>query len=283
MEAIEQLDLLSEKLVLFQKAGKSIGFVPTMGFLHQGHLSLIAASKAENDLTVCSIFVNPTQFNNPQDLEKYPRNTKHDLEMLEQAACDLVFLPSVEAIYPEKAVATSYDFGILSTVMEGQYRPGHFDGVATVVKRFFDIIKPNKAYFGEKDRQQLAVVSKLVQLEQLPIQVIGCPTSREADGLAMSSRNERLSEQERKAAALIPQTLHYTQQQAGKTSIEELKETIKKRFAENRLLRLEYFELVHPDTFENIHHWEDTHHPAACIAAYAGEVRLIDNMLLEII
>ncbi len=185
----------------------SVGFVPTMGALHQGHLSLVSTSVLENDLTVASIFVNPTQFNNADDLKNYPRTVEDDLQKLEMAKCDAVFMPSSEEMYPDGEVSDHFNFSGLENVMEGTFRPGHFQGMATIVKRLLTAVKPTKAYFGEKDYQQLAIIRKLVEIEKIPIDIIGCPTSREPDGLAMSSRNLRLTAQQRTAAPVIYETL----------------------------------------------------------------------------
>jgi pantoate--beta-alanine ligase len=221
-----------------QQLGKTIGFVPTMGALHAGHISLIEQSKQENDLTVCSIFVNPTQFNNPADLEKYPRTLEKDAKMLEDAGCDVVFAPSAALMYPTLPVL-KMDFGILETVMEGKFRPGHFNGVGIVVSKLFNIIKPNRVYFGLKDLQQVAVIKQMVKDLNFDLELIACSTLREADGLAMSSRNMRLSEEDRGVASQIYQTL-----QKVKNDLEQEKSAlVAKRTAKNYLKRFEKFRL----------------------------------------
>ena len=199
----------------------SIGFIPTMGTLHKGHLSLLQRSKDENDISLCSIFVNPIQFNNKQDLEKYPRTLEEDCRKLEQAGCDIVFAPSVDEMYPEK-VKMQYDFGHLDKVMEGKHRPGHFNGMAVVVKKLFDICIPHRAYFGEKDFQQLMIIRELVKMNKIPVTVIGCAIIREDDGLAMSSRNTRLSPHERSIAPEIHKTLLWMKHQAEQRTVETI-------------------------------------------------------------
>ena len=258
---------------------KSIGFVPTMGALHVGHISLIEASKKENKITVCSIFVNPKQFNNQDDLIKYPRNIDADLEKLSHANCDVVFIPSVEEMYPVK-MEKEFDFGILSTVMEGEHRPGHFNGVAIVVERLFDIIKPNNAYFGEKDFQQLSVIKALVQQLKLPIKIIGCPIIREDNGLAMSSRNQRLTKIEYNAASEISKALKYVSQNKNKHSVLELKKYFNNYLSKNKLLTTEYFEIVDGNSLHPINQWNETQHYIAFTAVMVGGVRLIDNMTI---
>ena len=223
MEIFDEIQLLKTKLTELKGQGKSIGFVPTMGALHQGHLSLIEKSNLENDYTVCSIFVNPIQFNNPNDLEKYPRNLDGDIEMLNAQLCDFIFAPTVTEMYPKYLPKEEFYFGYLEEVMEGKFRPGHFYGVAVVVKRLFDIVEPNKAYFGIKDFQQLTIIRELVRYSQLPIEIVACPIIREADGLAMSSRNVRLSKEQRQAAPFIYQTLLKVKKKATELPIEELK------------------------------------------------------------
>ncbi len=256
---------------------KSIGFVPTMGALHQGHISLVEAAKKNNDIVVVSIFVNPIQFNNPDDLKKYPRTLEEDSIMLKEAHCDLIFYPTVEEMYPEEAIKT-YNFGELEKVMEGAFRPGHFNGVAVVVKKLFDIIGANNAYFGKKDFQQLAVIRKLVELEKIPINIIACPTEREADGLAMSSRNRRLTPKERPQAAEIFKALTYVKNQRAQYSPQELEKKALEFLAKD--FKAEYFQIVDGYSLQNISSWDDTNYPVACVAAHLGSVRLIDNLEL---
>lgn len=268
---------------LLSCANKTIGFVPTMGALHQGHLSLMAKAIEENDLMVCSIFVNPTQFNNKEDLEKYPRHTDKDLALIQNAFADdaklVIFLPDVTEIYPNK-IEKSYDFGNLSLVMEAQHRPGHFDGVGMVLERFFDIVQPTKAYFGEKDFQQLAVVRNLVKQLKLPVQIIGCPIVREANGLAMSSRNERLTTEQKEQAANIYKLLQITKQQAKTLTVEEVKNNFTNVIKNIPALQLEYLEIADGNTLTSIENWEETTYCVAFVAVFVGNVRLIDNVTL---
>lgn len=258
---------------------ESIGFVATMGALHIGHISLIEVSKKQNSLTVCSIFVNPKQFNNQQDLIKYPRNVDADIEKLAAANCDVVFIPSVEEMYPNK-IEKEFQFGILSTVMEAEYRPGHFNGVAIVVERLFDIIKPNKAYFGEKDFQQLSVIQALVNQLKLPIKIIGCPIVRENNGLAMSSRNERLTEVEFNAASNINKALTFVRHNKNKLSIAELKSFYADLLSKNKLLTIEYFEIADGNTLNPIKEWGEADYCIAFTSVNVGGIRLIDNMTI---
>jgi len=259
-------------------SGKTIGFVPTMGALHKGHLNLVRRSCNENDITGCSIFVNPIQFNNPEDLLKYPRTIESDLELLEKTGCDVVFIPTVEEMYPEPLTG-KYDFGDLERVMEGEQRPGHFNGVATVVKKLFDIFQPDRAYFGEKDFQQLRIIQALVEMENIPVEIIPCATVREADGLAMSSRNRRLSSAERKLAPEIYKSLLRIREMATKMPVTEVKETSAAWLA-HKGFKVDYFELVDSTTLDPIETWEESSSVIACVAAFLGKVRLIDNLIL---
>jgi len=268
---------LREALSEDRSAGKTVGFVPTMGALHQGHLELVKRSVSENDVSVVSIFVNPTQFNDPGDLLKYPRTLEADCDLLRSVACTYVFAPDAEEIYPEPDTRL-FDFGDLVTGMEGRFRPGHFNGVAQVVSRLFDIVKPDKAYFGEKDFQQLAVVRELVRQSGLSIQIMACPIVREKDGLAMSSRNRRLDEKQRKQAVIISETLFESMEMKKNLSVPDLKREVTNRINAAPGLQVEYFEIVAGSTLQPIEKWEDTNYPVGCIAVFAGEVRLIDNV-----
>ena len=263
-----------------QSLGKKVGFVPTMGALHQGHLSLVHQSIRQNDSTIVSIFVNPIQFNNADDLKKYPRTLDNDLELLESEGCNMVFAPSVEEMYPQ-VPTESYSFGLLEQVMEGFYRPGHFNGVAIVVRRLFDILRPHRAYFGEKDYQQLVIIRKMVEQFQLPVETIGCPIVREPDGLAMSSRNRRLAASERAQASFIYQNLVFAQGNAGKLTVKDLKNEIIRRFQNHPSFRLEYFEFSDSSSLLSFYDWNDAANIRAFIAVYLGEVRLIDNIVLK--
>lgn len=262
-----------------QRAGKTIGFVPTMGALHAGHISLVKKAKHENDLAVCSIFVNPTQFNNPEDLKKYPRTLEKDCEMLEVAGCDVVFAPSAEEMYPSLP-QLRMDFGSLETVMEGKFRPGHFNGVGIVVSKLFNVVKPEKAYFGLKDLQQVAVIRRMVQDLSFDLEIIPCPTMREADGLAMSSRNTRLSAEARTLAPQIYKALNLAKQtlQEG-ASAEAAQAVVKQHLEAYPAFELEYFEVADFDSLESIEAKIADGKTALCIAAFLDGVRLIDNIV----
>ncbi len=262
-----------------QRAGKTIGFVPTMGALHAGHISLIERAKTENDLAVCSIFVNPTQFNNPDDLKKYPRTLERDCEMLLPAGCDVVFAPSAEEMYPSLP-QLKMDFGTLETVMEGKFRPGHFNGVGIVVSKLFNIVKPEKAYFGLKDLQQVAVIRRMVQDLSFDLEIIPCPTLRETDGLAMSSRNTRLSPEARALAPQIYKVLNLAKEQlqAG-ASVSEMQVAVNEHFANFPAFAPEYFEAADFDTLLPIEAKIADGKTALCVAAFLGGVRLIDNIV----
>lgn len=264
---------------LKQHQGQSVGFVATMGALHQGHLSLIDTSKKQNTITICSIFVNPTQFNNKEDLMNYPKNIRQDLRQLEKNSCDVVFIPSVEEIYPEKD-NTKFDFGMLSNVMEGEHRPGHFSAVANVVKRFFEIIQPTVAYFGEKDFQQLAVIRALVRQLQIPIKIVGCPIVREENGLAMSSRNQRLSEEEKQKAGVIYTALNELKNNYNKDTLPNLKQKAIATLVKDAEMQVEYFEIADGQSLQPIKNWEDSNYCVAFVAVNVGPVRLIDNMTI---
>ncbi len=262
-----------------RNADKLIGFVPTMGALHQGHLALVERAVAENDLVVCSIFVNPIQFNNPNDLKHYPRTLKKDLASLEKVNCDVVFHPTAEEMYPREEELPQYNFGLLEQVMEGRYRPGHFNGVAVVVKKLLQMVLPHRAYFGEKDYQQLAIVRELVKKDNIATEIVPCPTVREPDGLAMSSRNTRLSVEERQLAPLIYETLVEAKDRYRSATAEEVIAWVTERFSAHESFRLEYFELSDPVTLQPVRGRKPSGPVVACIAAFLGEVRLIDNMV----
>jgi len=261
---------------------RTLGFIPTMGALHSGHLSLVKKSCSENDFTICSIFVNPTQFNNSQDLKKYPSQLNSDLALLEESGCDFVFTPSIEEIYPENYQPKTYSFGLLENVMEAVNRPGHFNGVAMVVSRLFSIVKPQKAYFGEKDFQQLAIVKSMVIQDKTPVQIISCPIVREPSGLAMSSRNSRLTEHQRRASSRIYSRLCELLKMQPNHTIAELKNWVLQEFNKDSDLVLEYFEISNPNTLAPSFNWSSSATHIACIAIFVGEVRLIDNILLRI-
>lgn len=263
-------------------SGKTIGFVPTMGALHEGHLELIRAAGAQNDVTVCSIFVNPTQFNNAEDFRLYPRIEQEDARKLEAAHCDILFLPTAATMYP-KAAKINFNFGELETVMEGAHRPGHFNGVALIVSKLFHVVQPHKAYFGQKDLQQYAIINQMVTDLDFNLELVCFPIVRETDGLAMSSRNRRLTEKQREIAPQLYQTLQLAekmlQQNAGVSAVKSAVTEHLKQFPE---IRLEYFEIADAETLQPV--TEETPRPqtiALCIAAFLGEIRLIDNIIFK--
>ncbi|MBT8318304.1 MAG: pantoate--beta-alanine ligase [Lutibacter sp.] len=262
------------------KKGASIGFVPTMGALHKGHLSLIKQAKKENDIVVVSIFVNPTQFNKQEDLINYPKTIDTDLSLLKSVYCDLVFTPTAEEIYSNNIKSQVFDFDGLEHQMEGKFRDGHFNGVGTIVKRLFEIVTPHKAYFGEKDFQQLQIIRKLVQKHHIPVKIIGCDIFRENDGLAMSSRNSRLTEEYRNASPFIYQTLKKAKIKFGTISAHDVVQWVENEFKNQPLLELEYFEIADEATLQSIKNKEPKQKYRAFIAVFAGKIRLIDNISL---
>ena len=261
------------------RQSKSVGFVPTMGALHSGHLHLIEAAKKECQITICTIFVNPTQFNNPDDFANYPNTLDSDLEKLQKLNCDIVYAPSINDVYAKSEKAKEFDFGTLANVMEGRFRPGHFNGMATIIEKFFNIISPTKAFFGQKDLQQLQIVKALVKQINAPIEIVSIPTTREKNGLAMSSRNKLLSQSAKNKATLIYNCLNYclTNKEKG---IENLKLHITHQFGQQENLQLEYAEFVDLNTLLPINKWQAKNESAICIAAYIDGVRLIDNIIL---
>jgi pantoate--beta-alanine ligase len=279
MRVFYQIAPLREHLRQQRMAGKSVGFVPTMGALHAGHASLIKTSCQANDLTVCSIFVNPIQFNNSEDLAKYPRTLETDSILLQAAGCDVVFVPTAEEIYPESPLL-KFDFGDLERVMEGQFRPGHFNGVGIVVSKLFNIVQPDRTYFGQKDLQQVAVVRRMMIDLGFQIELHPCPTLREADGLAMSSRNRNLLPEHRPIAALIFSTLTTAKEKilAGET-IETIKTFVSQVFSTAPPFNLEYFEISNTYTLQPVTVQQPEGQNALCIAAFLGKVRLIDNFV----
>ena len=261
---------------------KSIGFVPTMGALHKGHLSLLEKSLSENDITVMSIFVNPTQFNNAEDLDKYPRTLERDVQIMQELSNNIiVYAPEVADIYEGNTVSESFDYDGLENQMEGKHRPGHFDGVGTIVKRLFEIVQPNKAYFGEKDFQQLQIVKKLVSKYNIPVDVIGCPIHREANGLAMSSRNERLSESAREKAAIIYQILNSAKEIFQTNSAEQTIKFVENEFKKHPEFELEYFEIADEATLLPVSEKESEKKYRGFIAIFIENIRLIDNISLN--
>ena len=277
MKLVHTINELRVELEIQRKTGKKIGLVPTMGALHEGHASLVRRAVKENDIVVVSDFVNPTQFNDKNDLLKYPRTLEADCELLEKEGAAYVFAPSVEEVYPEPDTR-QFSYAPLDTVMEGKYRPGHFNGVCQVVSKLFMMVEPDVAYFGEKDFQQLAIIREMVKQMNFPLQIVGCPIVREADGLALSSRNARLSDEQRKQALDISQTLFKSKEYAGSHTVEETLKFVEESIAAAEGLELEYFEIVDGLTLQKIASWEDTDYVVGCITVFCGEVRLIDNI-----
>ncbi len=280
MKVYSKISALQEDIAYLKSEGKTIGFVPTMGALHYGHISLVSSAISQCDITVVSIFVNPTQFNNVDDLSNYPRKLEADIYLLSEIDCDIVFAPEVVEMYPEKSVAVDLDLdlGILAKVMEGKFRPGHFRGVVNIVSRLFECVKPDKAFFGLKDFQQVSVIRYMTNYFHLPVEIIACPTLRELSGLAMSSRNTRLSLSQKEDALIIYKSLILAKELATTNSPNSVKNKIRDFFQKGNLV-LEYFEIVNPVTLESLEgDWVSG--ATACIVAYCGEVRLIDNMEL---
>jgi len=271
---------LSRHLLTFQNEEKTIGLVPTMGALHQGHASLVEKAAAENDIVLVTIFVNPTQFNDLSDLNHYPRTLDQDLELLRQLDADLVFVPSIKEMYPEEDKQV-FDLGMLDKVMEGKHRQGHFNGVAQIVSKLFLLTHPDRAYFGQKDFQQLVVIRRLVEILELDISIVACPIIRENDGLAMSSRNVRLTKEERKLAPFIYETLILADEKKEAMTPAQLKEWVSLQFKKQDAMELEYFEIVEDKGLTAIEEWDEKVNKVACLAVLLGEVRLIDNLKFD--
>jgi len=283
MQIIQDKASLQAFVVKQRQEGKSIGFVPTMGALHQGHLSLIEACRAENEIVICSIYVNPTQFDNKTDLAKYPKNLHSDATLLVDASVDILFAPEDDEMYPEglETISSTISFGKLESVMEGKHRKGHFAGVGLVVSKLFHIVKPDRAYFGQKDLQQYAVIRQMVADFSFGIELKRCPIVRETDGLAMSSRNVRLTERERFVASKLHETLQSAKNmlQEGK-SLNEIKDTAIANICKHKDFKIEYFEIVDLKTLQSLSEMQKEP-MAICVAAYLGQVRLIDNIIAE--
>lgn len=277
MKIVNSIKDLKQYLAAEKQDNMRIGFVPTMGALHAGHLSLVKRCVEENDVCVVSVFVNPTQFNDKHDLETYPRTLDKDCALLESAGCKYVFAPSVEEMYPEPDTRT-FDFGTVSQVMEGARRPGHFNGVAQIVSKLFYAVEPDNAYFGEKDFQQIAVIRAMVKQLNIPVKINACPILREADGLALSSRNTRLTPEQRQKAPLIARTLKESVNFALEKSVQEVIDYVVNTINSDPVMRVEYYEIVDGNTLESIQNWSDTDYAVGCITVYCGEVRLIDNI-----
>ena len=277
MKIIHTIKELQDELSRYTSEGQTVGFVPTMGALHAGHISLVKFSVKENDVTVVSIFVNPTQFNDKEDLKKYPRTLEADCRLLEPVGVDYVFAPSVEEMYPV-ADTREFNYPPLDTVMEGAHRPGHFNGVCQIVSKLFDAVKPTRAYFGEKDFQQLAIIREMVRRMKYDIDIVGCPIVREEDGLAMSSRNTRLSTEERKNALKISQTLLKSRNFAGSQTVYDVQKFVEEAIADAPGLQLEYFAIVDGNTLQTVERWDASDYVVGCITVFCGDVRLIDNV-----
>lgn len=277
MKIVKSIEELRGYLAEEKRDSKRIGFVPTMGALHEGHLSLVKRCVSDNDVCVVSVFVNPTQFNDKRDLETYPRTLEADCSLLESAGCDYVFAPSVDEMYPEPDTRV-FEFGTVSAVMEGAKRPGHFNGVAQVVSKLFYIVEPDNAYFGEKDFQQIAVIRAMVKQLDIPVRINACPIVRESDGLALSSRNTRLTAEQREKAPLIARTLMESVDMAKEKSVSEVIDYVVGKINSDPVMEVEYYEIVDGNSLESIKDWADTDYPVGCITVYCGEVRLIDNI-----
>ena len=277
MKVIHTIKDLQAELTVLRAQGKKVGLVPTMGALHVGHASLVKRSVSENGVTVVSVFVNPTQFNDKNDLAKYPRTLDADCRLLEDCGAAFAFAPSVEEMYPQPDTR-EFSYAPLDTVMEGAFRPGHFNGVCQIVSKFFDAIQPDRAYFGEKDFQQLAIIREMVRQMNYKLEIVGCPIVREEDGLALSSRNKRLSAQERENALNISRTLFKSRTFATSHTVSETQKMVEEAIEAAPGLRLEYFEIVDGNTLQKVNSWEDAQYVVGCITVFCGEVRLIDNI-----
>lgn len=279
MQIIRSVDELIGYVAMQKEHHHSIGFVPTMGALHAGHISLVERAVADNDSVIVSVFVNPTQFNNPTDLATYPRDEESDIRMLAKAGVNAVFIPTVEEIYPAGQQRDhEFELGSVSEVMEGKFRPGHFQGVAQVVSRLFELVRPDRAYFGEKDFQQIAVINEMVKSEGIDVEIIPCPIKREEDGLALSSRNQLLTEDQRRRAPEIYAALKYSVEYSKEHSVRATHDTVVERIDAIPEMKVEYFEIVDARTLLPVEEWEESPEIVGCITVYNGKVRLIDNI-----
>ncbi|MDN3595659.1 pantoate--beta-alanine ligase [Zunongwangia endophytica] len=282
MQVFKEKERLRTTLANIKSANKTVGLVPTMGALHDGHLYLVNEAFKSCDQVVVSIFVNPTQFDNPSDLEKYPRDLKKDIDLIRKISENIiVFTPNANELYDSEVISQHFDFEGLDNVMEGKHRNGHFDGVGTVVKLLFETVEPDKAFFGEKDYQQLQIIKRLTKIERIPVEIIGCPILREESGLARSSRNERLNDLQREKAAFIYETLKETQTLFGTESANYINDWVEQQFKNYPFLELEYFEISDAETLKEITEKREGTSYRAFIAAYAGDIRLIDNLALN--
>lgn len=277
MRVVKTISELKSLISGYKQENKTVGLVPTMGALHAGHKSLVDRARKENDIVVVSVFVNPTQFNNKQDLATYPRTEERDCALLEAAGCDVVFMPAVEEVYPEPD-NRQFDLGAVAEVMEGAHRPGHFNGVAQIVSKLFGFVEPDRAYFGEKDFQQIAVIRKMVQLEGFKLQIVACPIKREDDGLALSSRNVRLTAEQRQLAPNIYRVLKESCNFAKSHTVAETEKFVVDSFNALPQMEVEYYSIVDALTMQPVSDWADADSITGCITVYCGEVRLIDNI-----
>lgn len=277
MEVVTKIADLQKKIAEIRTNGGTVGLVPTMGALHNGHLELVKRCVAENSICVVSVFVNPTQFNDKNDLLHYPRTLDADCKLLESAGCAIAFAPEVEEMYPVENTRV-FNLGAVAEVMEGKYRPGHFNGVAQIVSKLFDAVQPDRAYFGEKDFQQIAVIRSMVKLLNYPVEIVACPIVREDDGMALSSRNLRLTPEQRKNAVSISQTLFKSRTFAEQHSVAETIDYVVNTLNSVPDLNVEYFEVVNGNTLLSVNDWSDSDYIVGCITVYCGEVRLIDNI-----
>ena len=277
MEVVTKIADLQKKIAEIRTNGGTVGLVPTMGALHNGHLELVKRCVAENSICVVSVFVNPTQFNDKNDLLHYPRTLDADCKLLESAGCVIAFAPEVEEMYPVEDTRV-FNLGAVAEVMEGKYRPGHFNGVAQIVSKLFDAVQPDRAYFGEKDFQQIAVIRSMVKLLNYPVEIVACPIVREDDGMALSSRNLRLTPEQRKNAVSISQTLFKSRTLAEQHSVAETIDYVVNTLNSVPDLDVEYFEIVNGNTLLSVNDWSDSDYIVGCITVYCGEVRLIDNI-----
>jgi pantoate--beta-alanine ligase len=280
MKLLKTVKEVQEAVAPLRKQGKKVGFVPTMGALHEGHLTLARQCISDNDICVVSIFVNPAQFNNKEDLVKYPRTPERDSRLLEDAGVNIVFAPAEKEIYPEPDTR-QFDFGQLDKVMEGVHRPGHFNGVAQVVSRLFDIVKPDRAYFGEKDFQQLAIIRAMVKTLNLPVRIISIPIVREASGLALSSRNERLTPEQKEIAVNISKTLSESKKWMENLPVKDVINKVTGQINSIEGLDVEYYEIVDGNTLQSVKSRTQTDYIVGCIAVFCGDVRLIDNIIYK--
>lgn len=277
MRVVKAISELKSLISGYKQENKTVGLVPTMGALHAGHKSLVDRARKENDIVVVSVFVNPTQFNNKQDLVTYPRTEERDCALLEAAGCDVVFMPAVEEVYPEPD-NRQFDLGAVAEVMEGAHRPGHFNGVAQIVSKLFSFVEPDRAYFGEKDFQQIAVIRKMVQLEGFKLQIVACPIKREDDGLALSSRNVRLTAEQRQLAPNIYRVLKESCNFAKSHTVAETEKFVVDSLNALPQMEVEYYSIVDALTMQPVSDWADADSITGCITVYCGEVRLIDNI-----